>query len=1417
MNRNPMRKIIDTALLLCLLIPLARADVQYVYDGAGRLVQAIGDSNQIYQYDPAGNISGLLNNPSSVQLVTFSPASGSIGTTVTLSGANFATVPAQNTVTFNGTSVTVSAATTTTLTVTVPTGATSGPISVTTSGVTATSATNFVVSPAIQGFNPSFGIVGSSVTITGTGFDPATGGDIVQFNGCSAAVTSASSTTIVATVPVSTSTGPISVTTGTGSAISSSDFFIATTDGVLTSSNAPSVTEMTEGGSGNSISSLPTSNYTLLLIKGDASNLYSLQFSSLTSGANLAYSLYAPDNTTAPVIISSTSSSQWPPISGTNLSLHLPLLSKQGYYTLAISTDTNSSNFNVILEKDSVISTDGTALNGSITTAGQSERYVFAGYVNEYLGFGIKNIVMPGTSLAGFRIYDPAGSDMISGGVSYGACYSDGTVNLIGCSYVLPDPPYPPTAGTYSGLQSSGLYGVVVFPWSGSTCSSSTPCTFSAYLTQDLTGTLTQNTWATLATTVPGQNLRYSFAGTAGQTVSLDVANLVTSPSGQAIQVTVYDPNNWQFDIPFNIGPATGTSQYGNSFTLPPLPSTGTYTVLVDKFSNDKDAPTISSVDVLLDTGASFLEPYHEYFGEPQGTSLVDANPPPKTFNNTAPLGFPAPGSITTTGNNFLYNFVGTAGYNAGLALSMSTMPGAPSTVGIVVYDPTNPGGTPLVSTNCVISTAVNCAVNLASLPMTGLYTVAITPDSGTTCGTSPNCNFYLGLGSPSTTTSPPEMQVISFGAQSTQAYSSGGTFVLSPPAVASSGLTVTYASTTTSVCTISGTTVTMLSTGTCTITADQAGNSSYAAAPEMTQNITFTSASQTITFGSQSTQAFSLNGTFSLSPIATASSGLSVAYSSTTTGVCTISGTTVTMIAAGTCTIAANQAGNSTYPAAAQVTQNITIGQNSQTITFGSQAAQTYNPGATFSLNPQATASSGLAVTYASTTTGVCTLSGTIVAIVSAGTCMITADQSGNSNYTAATQVAQNITIQKASQAITYGAQPAQVYSSGGTFSLSPAPVASSGLSVSYASTTTSVCTISGTTPTVTIVSGGTCTVTENQTGNANYNAAAQVTQNITINKIPQTLAFGSQWPVAYVSSGTFSLSPAATASSGLSVAYSSTTTGVCTISGTTVTMVAAGTCTIAADQSGNSNYTAATGLTQNITINNGSVVTNIPLDGTVESGSITASGNNLLYSFSATAGDNLGMGMSVQTLTGTAHYVNFEIDNPDGSQLYTGTCNFNGTNPGNGCAADLANLPQTGDYNIIISTLSGTTCGTSPHCSFNLSMSSPVTGTLTVNPTGLTTFSTSTMGQDARYTFTTLSGSYSYTLKLSGRTFTGTTNITIYGPSPATTQVSATGMAITTKDISLGSLSASSTYTVVIDTNNNSTGQIKLKVTQP
>jgi hypothetical protein len=83
--------------------------------------------------------------------------------------------------------------------------------------------------PTITSFTPSSGLVGSSVTITGTNFDPLAANNTVKFNGTTASVSTASTTSLSVTVPSGASTGTITVTTAGGTATSGSSFTVDTT------------------------------------------------------------------------------------------------------------------------------------------------------------------------------------------------------------------------------------------------------------------------------------------------------------------------------------------------------------------------------------------------------------------------------------------------------------------------------------------------------------------------------------------------------------------------------------------------------------------------------------------------------------------------------------------------------------------------------------------------------------------------------------------------------------------------------------------------------------------------------------------------------------------------------------------------------------------------------------------------------------------------------------------------------------------------------------------------------------------------------------------------------------------------------------------------------------------------------------
>jgi sugar lactone lactonase YvrE len=496
--------------------------------------------------------------------------------------------------------------------------------------------------------------------------------------------------------------------------------------------------------------------------------------------------------------------------------------------------------------------------------------------------------------------------------------------------------------------------------------------------------------------------------------------------------------------------------------------------------------------------------------------------------------------------------------------------------------------------------------------------------------------------------------QVITFNAIADQIV--GASVTLS--ATSDSGLAVSFASTTPAVCSVSGSTATTLSTGTCTIQATQAGNGSYSAAAPVSQSFAVNAKSQTITFGAIPAQ--SVGGTVALS--ATADSGLPVSFASTTPAVCSVSGTTASLIATGTCTIQATQAGNGSYSAAAPVSQSFAVNANSQTITFGAIADQIVGASVTLS----ATSDSGLVVSFASTTPAVCSVSGSTAATLATGTCTIQATQPGNAQYSAATPVSRSFAVNANSQTITFGAIAAQ--SVGGSVALSA--TATSGLPVSFTSTTPAVCTVSGTT--ASLIATGACTIQATQAGNGSYSAAAPVSQSFAVNANSQTITFGAI--AAQTVGGTVALS--ATATSGLPVSFASTTPAVCTVSGTTASLIATGACTIQATQAGNGSYSAAAPVSQSFAVN-------ARLQ-TISFGAIAAQtvGGNVALSATATSGLPVSFASTTPAVC--------TVSGATASLIAAGACTIQATQAGNGSYSAAAPVSQNFAVNTRSQTIS-------------------------------------------------------------------------------------------------------------------------------
>ena len=151
----------------------------------------------------------------------FSPTSGPVGTSVTITGSGFT---GATSVSFHLVPASFSVMSDTTIVSTVPFGALRGTISVHTPGGNVTTKHQFFkVTPQITGFTPMFGPAGTPVTISGSAFTNATQ---VVFNGVAATFTVDSYSQITATVPPSATSGPLAVTTKSGKGTSKTNFTV---------------------------------------------------------------------------------------------------------------------------------------------------------------------------------------------------------------------------------------------------------------------------------------------------------------------------------------------------------------------------------------------------------------------------------------------------------------------------------------------------------------------------------------------------------------------------------------------------------------------------------------------------------------------------------------------------------------------------------------------------------------------------------------------------------------------------------------------------------------------------------------------------------------------------------------------------------------------------------------------------------------------------------------------------------------------------------------------------------------------------------------------------------------------------------------------------------------------------------------
>ncbi len=214
---------------------LAADQAQYFYDELGRLIGVVDGQNNaaVYHYDAVGNllkIDRFNTTGGNVGIFFFTPGSSVVSQPanpkfVEIRGFGYTTPASSNTVSFNSTNATVVSGTTSSLLVTVPTGATTGPVIVTNTNGTATSPQAFkvLVPPIITGVTPLKVPQGLSTRVLIQGFNLGTA-TAVQFThaGLSATILSGATDTVLpmnlavgTTVPVGLYTFAVTTPGGT--------------------------------------------------------------------------------------------------------------------------------------------------------------------------------------------------------------------------------------------------------------------------------------------------------------------------------------------------------------------------------------------------------------------------------------------------------------------------------------------------------------------------------------------------------------------------------------------------------------------------------------------------------------------------------------------------------------------------------------------------------------------------------------------------------------------------------------------------------------------------------------------------------------------------------------------------------------------------------------------------------------------------------------------------------------------------------------------------------------------------------------------------------------------------------------------------------------------------------------------------
>ena len=535
--------------------------VAYAYDELGRLVSATDTSGNTvrYTYDANGNILSISQYASTtVSITSFNPTSGITGISVTINGTGFSPTPSQNVVKFNGTTASVISSTATQIVATVPSGATTGLISVTVGAGSGSSTQPFVVgqAPTISTFSPSPIDPGTSITVTGTNFQVPAVYNQAKFNSYVGQVQSATGTTITALVP-GVGSGHVSIGTPYGTATTSSDLYIAPLG--YTAANISPVGV----GSGRISLGTPmnvsvgTGQAGLLLFDGTAGQKVS---ATLTNGT------FA--NCSANFLLLSPSGAQIRNggCVGTSAFLDAFVLPSSGTYSIELGSQTGAGSatveaFNVV-DLTTPVSVGsagsfGTGAQLTINTPGQNALFTFS--------------LAQSKKIATY-------STFLDGG-SYSHCVNTYILNSSGATVASFYPSkLPCTSSSFiDGVTlPAGNYTLLADPVGNYYIPENISA--SVYDASDVTASVVINHRPlAVSTATYGENLAITFGGTAGQLATVKLTNIFDNQS--CANVYLYSTDGVTLLTSSSICLANGANLTLQQVTLP---NTGTYKIYID-------------------------------------------------------------------------------------------------------------------------------------------------------------------------------------------------------------------------------------------------------------------------------------------------------------------------------------------------------------------------------------------------------------------------------------------------------------------------------------------------------------------------------------------------------------------------------------------------------------------------------------------------------------------------------------------------------------------------------------------------------------------------------------------------------------------------------------------------------------------